>query len=62
MELIFQLTLTLFIFLSFILVISVPVIFASQDGWENNKNYILYSSTLWGILVLLIGALNSFVI
>lgn len=62
MELIFQLTLTLFILLSFILVVSVPVIFASQDGWENNKNYILYSSTLWGILVLLIGGLNSFVI
>ena len=62
MELIFQLTLTLFIFLSFILVVTVPVIFASQDGWENNKNYILYSSTLWGVLVLIIGALNSFVI
>lgn len=62
MELIFQLTLTLFIFLSFILVVTVPVIFASQDGWEENKNYILYSSTLWGVLVLVIGGLNSFVI
>lgn len=48
--------------ISFLLVIGVPVTFASPNGWNENKNYIILGATTWTILVLLIGGLNYFVI
>lgn len=57
----FQLAILALVFLSFLMVISVPVVFASPNGWSENKNYILIGSAAWAGLVLLIGALNSFV-
>nr|YP_007317193.1 photosystem II protein Z [Monomorphina aenigmatica]AFZ88795.1 photosystem II protein Z [Monomorphina aenigmatica] len=58
----FQASLLALIALSFLLVVGVPVVFASPNGWNENKNYILFGSAAWAGLVFLVGTLNSFVI
>lgn len=58
----FQISLLALIGLSLLLVIGIPVIFASPNGWNENKNYITIGATAWITLVLLVGSLNYFVI
>lgn len=58
----FQLALLALVLLSFLMLILVPVVFASPDGLTNNKNYILLSVVLWSVLVLTVGVLNFFVV
>ena len=58
----FQASLLALIALSFLLVVGVPVVFASPNGWNENKNYILLGSAAWAGLVFLVGTLNSLVI
>ncbi len=58
----FQASLLALIAFSFLMVISVPVVFASPNGWNENKNYILLGSAAWASLVLIVGTLNSFVL
>lgn len=58
----FQLALLALILVSFVMVIAVPVVFASPNGWNENKNYILLGAGVWTALVLVIGALNYFVV
>lgn len=58
----FQASLLSLIALSFVMVVAVPVVFASPNGWDNNKSFILLGSVIWVFLVLLVGILNSFVI
>jgi photosystem II PsbZ protein len=58
----FQISLLALIAFSFLLVVAVPVVFASPNGWDNNKNLILLGSATWAALVLLVATLNSFVI
>nr|ALP86106.1 photosystem II protein Z [Phacus orbicularis] len=62
MNVIFQLALLLLVTFSFLMVIGVPVVFASPNGWNENKNYILFSAAIWSFLVILVGTLNSFVV
>lgn len=62
MILIFQISLLALILLSFLLIVAVPVVFASPNGWNDNKNYLVLSIGAWTLLVLLVGTLNSFVI
>lgn len=58
----FQISLLALILFSFLMLIAVPVVFASPNGWNDNKNYLLLSAATWTALVLLVGTLNSFVI
>ena len=58
----FQASLLALIAFSFLLVVGVPVIFASPNGWNENKNYILIGAATWAGLVFLVGTLNYFVI
>ena len=58
----FQASLLALVVFSFALVVSVPVVFALPNGWNENKNYILIGSAAWAGLVLLVGTLNYFVI
>lgn len=58
----FQISLLALIAFSFILVLAVPVVFASPNGWNENKNLVLLGVALWTLLVLVVGSLNSFVI
>nr|YP_009104874.1 Z protein of photosystem II [Myrmecia israelensis]AIT93429.1 Z protein of photosystem II [Myrmecia israelensis] len=62
MTLIFQLTLFALIALSFLLVIGVPVVFASPEGWTENKGTVFSGLGLWILLVFAVGILNSFVV
>ena len=58
----FQASLLALIAFSFVMVVAVPVVFASPNGWTENKSFILLGSVAWVALVLLVGVLNSFVI
>ena len=62
MTLIFQLTLFAFIAVSFLLVVGVPVAFASPEGWTQNKGTVFSGVGLWFFLVFAVGILNSFVV
>nr|QTW98814.1 PsbZ [Dipteryx alata] len=62
MTIAFQLAVFALIATSSILLISVPVVFASPDDWSNNKNVVFSVSTsLWIGLVFLVGILNSLI-
>nr|YP_010932642.1 Z protein of photosystem II [Klebsormidium dissectum]WKT06545.1 Z protein of photosystem II [Klebsormidium dissectum]WKT06652.1 Z protein of photosystem II [Klebsormidium dissectum]WKT07740.1 Z protein of photosystem II [Klebsormidium sp. SEV1-VF17pt]WKT07849.1 Z protein of photosystem II [Klebsormidium sp. TAA2-JRJ3pt] len=56
----FQLALFAFIATSFVLVIGVPVILASPNGWSSSKNLVFSGTSLWIGLVFLVGLLSSF--
>ena len=62
MTLIFQLTVFAFIALSFLLVVGVPVVLASPNGWTENKTTVFSGLGLWLLLVFVVGVLNSFVV
>ena len=48
MTFIFQLTLFALIGLSFLLIVGVPVVFASPEGWTENKRTVFSGLGLWG--------------
>ena len=53
MTIAFQLAVFALIATSSILLISVPVVFASPDGWSSNKNIVFSGTSLWIGLVFL---------
>jgi len=57
----FQLAVFALIATSSILLISVPVVFSSPDGWSSNKNVVFSGTSLWIGLVFLVGILNSLI-
>jgi photosystem II PsbZ protein len=59
---ILQLALLSFILLSFALVVGVPVVFASPNGWTENKGLVFSGLSVWLLLVFAIGIFNSFVV
>lgn len=61
MTIAFQLAVFALIATSLILLISVPVVFASPDGWSSNKNFVFSGTSLWIGLVFLVGILNSLI-
>ncbi len=62
MTLIFQLTLLALVGVSFLLVVGVPVVFATPDGWTQNKGTVFSGLSLWTFLLFLVAVLNSFVV
>ncbi len=62
MTILFQLTLTLLVLFSFVMVIGVPVAYASPQNWDQSKNLIFLGSGIWVVLVVLVAVLNFFVI
>ncbi|PNW36898.1 UNVERIFIED_CONTAM: photosystem II core protein PsbZ [Euhalothece sp. KZN 001] len=62
MTILFQLALGALVFLSFIMVIGVPVAYASNQNWEQSKNLIFVGSGAWLLLVVAVGILNFFVV
>nr|YP_009033611.1 Z protein of photosystem II [Klebsormidium flaccidum]AHZ10993.1 Z protein of photosystem II [Klebsormidium flaccidum] len=56
----FQLSLFALVAISFLLVIGVPVILASPNGWSSSKNLVFSGTSLWVGLVFLVGLLSSF--
>ena len=62
MSIVFQFALAALVMMSFVMVIAVPVAYASPRNWEQSKRLILLGSGLWTVLVLLVGGLNYFVV
>ncbi len=62
MTILFQLIVAFFVLYSFVLVIGVPVAYATPSLWNQSKPLLFVGSALWVILVIVIGVLNSFVI
>jgi len=46
MTIAFQLAVFALIAISFLLLISIPVLFASPEGWSNNKNILFFGTSL----------------
>ncbi len=62
MSVIFQLSLTALVLFSFVMVIGVPVAYASPQTWDQSKPLIFIGSGIWIVLVILVAILNFFVI
>jgi photosystem II PsbZ protein len=62
MTAIFQLLLTALVLFSFVMVIGVPVAYASPQNWEQSKSLIFVGSGLWTVLVVVVAVLNFLVI
>jgi photosystem II PsbZ protein len=62
MTAILQLSLFALILLSFALIVGVPVVFATPNGWAENKRFVFSGVSVWLLLVFAIGIFNSFVI
>jgi photosystem II PsbZ protein len=62
MTLILQTALLALIVVSFALVVGVPVVFASPNGWTENKRVVFSGLSLWFLLVFTVGIFNSFVV
>ncbi len=59
---ILQLALFALILVSFALVVGVPVVFASPNGWTENKGLVFSGLSIWLLLVFTVGVFNSFVV
>lgn len=59
---ILQIALFALIAVSFALVVGVPVVFASPNGWSENKGVVFSGLSLWMLLVFAVGICNSFVV
>jgi photosystem II PsbZ protein len=55
---ILQLALFALIMVSFALVVGVPVVFASPNGWSENKGVVFSGLSLWLLLVFTVGVLT----
>lgn len=58
----FQLALAALVAVSFIMIVGVPVAYASPRNWDQSKRLLFLGSGLWVILVIVVGALNYLVV
>lgn len=62
MSIVFQLTLTALVLFSFVMVVGVPVAYASPQNWEQSKSLLYLGSVVWVVLVIAVAILNYFVV
>jgi len=62
MTIIFQFALISLVLLSFVLVVGVPVAYATPQNWVESKKLLWLGSGVWVALVFLVGLLNFFVV
>ncbi len=62
MTIIFQIALLALVVVSFVMVIGVPVAYATPQSWNESKKLLWVGSGAWFALVFLVGALNFFVV
>ena len=62
MGVIFQLLLTALVFFSFVMVVYVPVAYASPQNWEQSKSLLYLGSAIWLGLVVAVAVLNFVVV
>jgi photosystem II PsbZ protein len=58
----FQVVLLGLVLLSFVMVVGVPVAYASPQNWDQSKSLIFVGSGLWFLLVIAVGVLNFLVV
>ncbi len=56
MSIVFQIALAALVLFSFVMVIGVPVAYASPSNWDQSKRLILLGSGIWFILVITVEA------
>ncbi len=59
---VFQIFLVALVLFSLLMVIGVPVAYASPQNWNQSKPLIYLGSAVWAILVVIVAILNFFVI
>lgn len=62
MSIVFQIALAALVFFSFLMVVGVPVAYASPQNWDQSKPLLYLGSAIWTVLVLVVAALNFLVI
>lgn len=62
MSIIFQIALSALVLFSFVMVIGVPVAYASPQNWNQSKPLLYLGSAIWAVLVIIVAILNFFVI
>ena len=62
MSILFQLALFALVVWSFVMVVGVPVAYASPQNWDQSRRLIFLGSIVWGVLVIVVGSLNYFVV
>lgn len=62
MTIIFQIALAALVLLSFVMVIGVPVAYATPQNWNQSKPLLFLGSGIWFALVILVGILNYLVV
>ena len=62
LSILFQVVLLGLVLLSFVMVIGVPVAYASPQNWNQSKTLIFVGSGLWFVLVIAVGVLNFLVV
>jgi photosystem II PsbZ protein len=61
MSILFQLALAALVIFSFVMVVGVPVAYATPQNWDQSKRLILLGSGIWFGLVIVVGLLNYLV-
>jgi photosystem II PsbZ protein len=61
MTILFQLALAALVLFSFVMVIGVPVAYASPQNWDQSKRLLFLGSGIWFLLVIAVGILNYLV-
>jgi len=62
LSILFQVVLLGLVLLSFVMVVGVPVAYASPQNWNQSKSLIYVGSGLWFLLVIAVGVLNFLVV
>lgn len=62
LSILFQVVLLALVLLSFLMVVGVPVAYASPQNWNQSKALIYVGSGLWFLLVFAVGVLNFLVV
>lgn len=62
MVILFQIALVALVAFSFLMVVGVPVAYASPQNWDQSKPLLYLGSGIWAVLVILVAVLNFFVI
>ena len=62
LTILFQIALLALVALSFVMIVGVPVAYATPQNWVESKKFLWIGSVAWIGLVFLIGALNFLVV
>jgi photosystem II PsbZ protein len=62
MVFVFDLALFALVLLSFVMIVGVPVAYASPQNWDQSKKLLFIGSGAWAALVILVGVLNFLVV